>query len=235
MVASSYGTLVGGGSLLTIPALILLGIPPQTAIATNRFGVIGTSTAGWYKFGKKKLINYKIGIFLAVFFASGALIGANLMLRTDEIFLKKMVAIVTLVILLFVMFKDKIGIQERKHSVKNYEWILGAILFLGFGVYQGFYGAGSGTLISYVLVIFFGQTFIQSAATRKISGFVGSLSATIVFMLHKQVIYPIAITMFIAMLTGSYIGAHYSTKIGNVWTKRLFFAIVIIMALKLLI
>ena len=53
MFVSVLSTLVGGSSLLTIPTLILLGLPPHTAIGTDRFGIMGVCLAGWYKFHKK--------------------------------------------------------------------------------------------------------------------------------------------------------------------------------------
>lgn len=53
IVAGGYGTLVGGSSLLTIPILILLGVPPHTAVASNRLGVMGITTSGLYKLNQK--------------------------------------------------------------------------------------------------------------------------------------------------------------------------------------
>ena len=66
ILAAAFGTLIGGSSIITIPTLILLGLPPHTAIGTDRFGIIGVGLAGWYKFQKKGLINYRIGLIVAI-------------------------------------------------------------------------------------------------------------------------------------------------------------------------
>ncbi|MDF1592449.1 MAG: sulfite exporter TauE/SafE family protein [Desulfobacterales bacterium] len=58
--ASAFGTLIGGTSLITIPLLIVLGLPPHTAIGTDRFGVMGIGWAGLYKFHHKKFIDYRL-------------------------------------------------------------------------------------------------------------------------------------------------------------------------------
>jgi uncharacterized membrane protein YfcA len=173
LIAGSYGTLVGGGSLITIPTLILLGLPPHTAIGTNRLGVMGNPTAGWYEFKK--------------------------------------------------------GIR----AITKQDYIIGASLSFVISIYSGFYGAGAGTLLTYVLVLFFGQTFLEGAATRKIAQFISTAMAIVIFAIGGVIHYPLGIALFIGNLIGSYIGAHYSERIGNIWIKRLFFAVVSIMAIKL--
>ena len=76
---------------------------------------------------------------------------------------------------------------------------------------------------------------MESAGTRKIMTLLVTAAATFIFIVGGVIDYPIGISLFLGMSLGSYIGAHYSDKIGNVWIKRLFFMIVIIMAIKLLV
>ena len=91
--ASAFGTLIGGSSIVTIPALILFGLPPHTAIGTDRFGIIGVGISGWYKFHKKGLINYKIGLIVAVPVLFGTALGANLVLQISESVLKHVIVV----------------------------------------------------------------------------------------------------------------------------------------------
>ena len=66
LIVSVMGTLIGGSSVFTIPTLLLLGVPPHTAIGTDRFGIMGITIAGWYQFHRKGLVDYKTGIILAI-------------------------------------------------------------------------------------------------------------------------------------------------------------------------
>ena len=232
--AALFGTLVGGGSLLTIPLLMFLGLPPHIAIATNRLGVTGLGVAGWYKFGKKKLINYKIAWIIGISALLGSILGANLMLQTNETVLRYVVAGITFVILVFIMAKPKLGIEKTKHIIKNHEYVIGAIIGFFLGIYGGFYGAGVGTFLAYLFILLFGQTFLESAGTRKIPVLLISTMAAIIFAFNRVIVYHVAIVLFAGMFIGSYIGAHYSDRIGNVWIKRLFFVIVLAMVVKLL-
>ena len=236
MIGGSIGTLVGGGSFITIPTLILLGLPPHTAIGTDRLGMTGIGSAGWYKFHKKGMIDYKIGFILGFATMLGSLLGANLVFQINEEILKRAVAVITILILFFItIITPKMGIEKNNHVVKNHEYLIGAVGSFFLGIYGGFYGAGTATFISYILLLLFKQTFLECAATVKIAALLMCAMAASIFAINGAVHYFLAISMFIGSFIGSYIGAHYSDTIGNVWIKRLFSVIVLIMAIKLLV
>jgi uncharacterized membrane protein YfcA len=234
-IGGFFDSLVGGGSLFTIPALIFLGLPPAFAIGTNRLGVSGMDLAGWYKFKKKKLVDHRISLILLVPAVIGAVIGANLVLEFNEEILKKIIAAITFAVLIMIMFNSKIGIEKTKHQRGKIHLVIGVIIALILGVYGGFYGAGVGTFLAYLLILFFGQTFLESAGTRKLPNLALSIVAAIVFAYHGVIDYFFAAIVFAGGVIGSYVGAHYSDRIGNVWIKRAFFVIVAVMVIKLVI
>lgn len=155
------------------------------------------------------------------------------MLQINEAILKKIIAILTILILFFISFKTNIGLENNKATVKNYEYFLGIFLSFIVGIYNGFYSSVSGTFLAYILILLFGQTFLESAATRKIPLTLSSGIAAIIFATKGAIFYPMGIGLFISSSIGAYIAANYSDRIGNVWIKRLFFIIVFIMAIKL--
>ena len=105
----------------------------------------------------------------------------------------------------------------------------------GIGFLVGFYGAMGGTLLLYILILWFGQTFLESAGTQKIAAMMMNAMAAIVFGLNDAVSYYLAVSLFCGCFIGSYIGAHYSDRIGNVWIRRLFIILLVILIIKLLI
>ena len=232
-IAGSFGTLVGGNSLITIPLLIFLGLPPHIAIGTNRFDAVGGLVAGLYKFQQKGMVDYKIGLAVGIPAVLGSIVGAHLVLQINEVLLKKIIAIFTMAILAFIVLRPQLGIEKTKHVIKHYKYALGAMSSLCIGTYGGFYGAGIGTFLSYLLILLFGQTFLESAGTRKIATLSVSVMAAMIFAISGVIIYSVGIVMFTGLFIGSYIGAHYADKIGNVWLKRLFFVVVATMAIKL--
>jgi len=233
IVASTYGALVGGGSFLMVPTLIFLGIPPHTAIASNRAGFLGLFFPSIYKFHQKKLINWKIGWAIGVPAFLGAYFGAHFLFQVDEELLKKLIGIVALLVLICVILKKEIGMQSRTRKTHILEYILGGIFAFGAGFLGSLVG-GVGTYLSYILLLFFGQTFLESAGTRKIAGLLIAAMATTVFISKGAVDYQIAGILFAGTWVGAYIGAHYSEQIGNLWTRRGFIIIVGIMSIKLI-
>ncbi len=234
VVASFYGTLVGGGSLITIPVLILLGLPPHTAIGTDRLGITGLGIAGWYKFHEKKMINYRIGLTIGIPTLLGSLLGATVVLKVDPALLKKIIAVTTGIVLIFAAVKQNIGIEKTQQTIGKREYLLGVFLSFLMGGYGGFYGPMASTFLLYLLIFLFGQTFLEGAATVKIAGAFMTSVAALVFALHGAINYPFAAALFVGCFLGSYLGAHYSDRIGNIWMKRVFIVVVLIMVIKLL-
>jgi len=235
VIAGPFGSLVGGESSFIIPFLIFLGLPPHNAIATNRFGLTGGLIASWYKFHQKRMIDYKIGFSVAIPALIGSVVGANLVLQVNEALLKKVIAIIIMTILALIVARPRLGIEKTERAIKTYQWASGAIGSFFIGAYGGFCGAGAGTLFSYLLIILFGQTFLESAATRKIAALLATVMAVAVFAISGVIVYSCGVALLAGLSIGFYLGAHYSDKIGNVWIKRLFFVVVLIMAIKLLL
>ncbi|MDI7258576.1 MAG: sulfite exporter TauE/SafE family protein [Thermodesulfobacteriota bacterium] len=235
IIGGSYGTLVGGTSLITIPLFIFLGLPPHTAIGTDRLGISGLTIAGWYKFHEKGLIDYKIGLATGFAALVGSFLGANLVMEISVAILKKVVAIATLGGVILVAVQPNLGIDRRDHIITKPEYGMGLAATFLVGVYGGFYGAMAGTFSLYVLLFVFKRTFLEGTATLKISAFMMTTTAALVFASKGAIHYPMAAAMFSGCAIGSYFGAHYSDRIGNVWIKRIFIVMVLIMVIKLLI
>lgn len=232
LIGGVYGTLVGAGNIIIIPLLIFLGFPVYESLAVSRVGTLGLTSSGYYQFRKKGLVNHKIAFFIATFSVIGAYFGTKLVLTVNAAILQKIIGIIMLVILIFTLLNKNIGLKTKKLRKRHY--IIGSFLSLLFGFYSGFIGLAAGVFLIYLSVLVFGQTFLKSAATIKIPGFVSSLMVVIIFWINGKIIWSIAIILFIAMAIGSYIGVRYSEKIGNVWLRRSLLVVVGVMALRLL-
>ena len=233
--ASIFGTLVGGSSLVTIPTLLLLGVSPHTAIGTDRFGIMGVCIAGWYQFHKKGLVNYRVGLTMAVPVLFGSFIGANLVFEISESVLKLIIILVSIVCLGVLLLNPNFGVGGSMRRFGWFTYIVGGAMTFAVGVYAGFYGAMGGTLLMYVLILWFGQSFLESAGTLKIAALVMNGIAAVVFAFNGAVDYHLAIPMFCGCSIGSLVGGHYAERIGNIWIRRLFLVLLAVLILKLII
>jgi uncharacterized membrane protein YfcA len=233
-LASIVGSVIGGASLVTIPLLILLGLPTHTAIGTDRFGVMGIGVMGWYLFHRKGMIDYKVGVATGIPILAGSFLGAHLVLQINESSLKLVIAVISALLLPIIILSPKMGIEKRERTLRKHDYLVGAFLTFVVGMYGGFYGAMAATFLAYVLVLWFSQTFLESAATLKIGSLSMTGTAAAVFAYNGAVHYPLAITIFCGCCIGSLIGVHYSVKLGSVWIKRVFMLLVLIMIIKLI-
>ena len=235
MVGGFFNVYVGAGSLLTIPVLMILGLPAHIAIATNRLGVTGSDIAGWYEFHRKKMIDYRAAVIIAVPSLAGAVIGANLMLAIDEAMLRRVIAFITLGILALIFFRPEAGILNSQEKIKKGHVICAVITSFIVGIYGGFYGAGAGTFLFYILIFCFGETFIESAGTHALANLSFSVMAAVIFAYNGAINYLWAVPLFIGSFAGSFISAYYAERIGNVLLRRIFFTVVILVVIKLFV
>ncbi|OGT47351.1 MAG: hypothetical protein A3E82_02075, partial [Gammaproteobacteria bacterium RIFCSPHIGHO2_12_FULL_38_11] len=165
LVTSFVGTNTGGSSLVTIPAMIAFGLPPQVAIACARVTSIGTLVAGIRAFHAKKKVDYKIALPAAIVSLIGSCIGAVMMAHFSVIHLNRAIGILTLCLLSIpFIFKSK---KTQSKPASKYKKFVGYSLFLFTSMIGGFYG-GQGLITTYLFVIFFNKTISESAGTRKV-------------------------------------------------------------------
>lgn len=232
LVSSFFGTMVGGGTLLSLPLLIIAGLPPQVAIATERFGGLGQTTASFLKFSGSKKIVWKYVTLLTVISLAGSLIGSNILIKTDPRRLHSVVGLTLIFLLPLIFLKPDLGIQNVKTS-KN-KIVAGSLIYFLIQTFAAFFGGGTGILASFILMFFFGLTIIESTATKIIPWFFLSTSSLAIFALNGIVNYKIGAILLMGMVLGGYTGAHVALKKGDAWVRRLFSVLVFISTLKLL-
>lgn len=233
MIGGVFGTLVGGGSMLTIPVLILLGLSPHEAIGTDRLGVTGVGIAGLYTFHRKGLVNYRLGFWVGIPVLVGSFIGANLAFQISTAVMKTIIAFMTLILLITVAVKRDVGVRPAGRPLMRRDFALGVAASVLTGAYGGFYGAGAATFLFYIMVLIFRQTFLEAAASLKIGAILMTATSAATFAYHGAVHYPLAGAMFAGSCLGSFLGAQYSDRIGNIWIKRIFIGVVVLIVAKM--
>jgi|GEM_PF-419679 len=232
IVSGFFGAIAGGGGLISIPFLLFLGIPPQVALATNKFGGLGLSIGAIYKFFKEKRIVwiYAIGLSAAGILAS--LIGSRILIEIEPKHLNVFVAFLLIILAPTVFLSKNFGMIEKNRSPKFHFW--GYFFYFIISILASIMGGFGAILISGV-IYFFGLTIIKANATELISYTALSISATIIYMFNGLIDYKLLLCLFPGMSIGGYIGAHTTIRKGNSWVKIIFIAVIIFSALKLLI
>lgn len=233
LLTSAVGVVTGSNSLIAVPAMFQFGVPARVAVATNMFALVFMSVGGTIPFLRNRTIDVKrISPLLVITLASSAL-GALLVGYITDQGLKLIVSAAMIAVSIFILVKRDSGVEEQA-AVSDRSLAVSFILTFILGVYGGLFSGGYVTILTAVLVAFFGMTMSQSVAATKLINVVSSTIATAVFMWQGLVDYKLGIILGVTMFVGAYVGAHYATKLSDVWLKRIFLITVLLLAIKTL-
>lgn len=233
LLTSAVGVVTGSNSLIAVPAMFQFGVPARVAVATNMFALVFMSVGGTIPFLRNRTIDVKrISPLLVITLASSAL-GALLVGYITDQGLKLIVSAAMIAVSIFILVKRDSGVEEQA-AVSDRSLAVSFILTFILGVYGGLFSGGYVTILTAVLVAFFGMTMSQSVAATKLINVVSSTIATAVFMWQGLVNYKLGIILGVTMFVGAYVGAHYATKLSDVWLKRIFLITVLLLAIKTL-
>lgn len=232
LVTGFFDSTIGAGGLFCVPSLILLGLPPQVAIATDRFGTIGQSLTAGYAYWKAKKIVWKYVPIFAILSLGGAAIGTSLLLTVDAGTLQKIISVLSLLLLIIVIAKRDVGVKHVSKSMLAKT--AGLVLYFLLMIFGGFFGQGMGPLLAFVLMYFIGLTLIEVLATSIIPWLVLSVASSVLFGLRGLINYQLGVVLLVGMSLGGYLGARVAIQKGDLWVKRLFVLFVIVISAKLL-
>ena len=224
--------IAGGGGLITLPAIMAMGVPPHLALGTNKLqGVFGSFTAT-LNFTKKGLIDYKECFVGIVFTFIGALIGATLILFLNANFLKIIIPFLLIAIFIYTLFMPKIGESDR--AAKMNERLFYAIFGLILGFYDGFFGPGAGSFWMFAMVALIGLNLKKAVAHTKALNFTSNIVALGVFVAGGQILWLVGFLMAVGQILGAYFGSNLVIKKEVKFIRTTFLIVVAATICKLL-
>ena len=232
-IAGFINTIAGGGSLLTLPVLIFMGLPPSVANGTNRIGIILQMLAGSAGFKSKGITTFPFSIYLGVSALIGAVIGAQIAVDIKGDTFNKVLSFVMIAVVLLIVFKPKLKTKELiERTTGKYLWV-GCIAFFVFGIYGGFINAGLGFILILFLHYFNHLSLVKSNATKAVVIVIYMSAALLVFILNDKVDWKIGLIMAIGTSLGGWFASRFSVKKGDGFIKIFLVVIVSFMAVKL--
>lgn len=232
-IAGVINTLAGGGSLITLPVLIFMGLPPNVANGTNRIGILIQMLAGSAGFKSKGITTFPFSIYLGISALIGSLIGAQIAVDIKGETFNKVLSFVMFAVVLLIVLKPKLKAKELiERTTGKHLWI-SCTAFFFFGIYGGFLNAGLGFVLILFLHFFNHLSLIKSNATKAVIIIIYMSGALIVFILNDAINWKIGLTMAIGTSLGGWFGSRFSVKKGDGFIKVFLIVMVSIMAVKL--
>ena len=234
LIAGFIDAIVGGGGLLTLPALIAIGVPTPLVLGTNKLAGAVAVFSSAYVFWRKHLFRPQTWVYVVFAVMIGAILGTVTVHLLNTLWLAKIIPVLIIVIVVYMALPKSL---KNKGRGRNYAppKLSSRILGAGLGFYDGFFGPGLGSFWATSLVCFYKLDLLQATAIAKMMNFASSSTASVVFAAYGSIDYPISIALMLGYVTGSYFGAHSATRHGQKLIKPIFLVVVSVIAGKLIL
>jgi len=232
-LTSVVGVVTGSNSLIAVPVMFQFGIDPRVAVGTNMFALVFMSAGGTIPFLRQGKIEFQKILPLLGLTIIGSALGAAIVGLITGDAIRLIVSVAMIVVVVFTLLKRQSGVKPA-HQASTAASVLTFVLTFLLGIYGGLYSGGYVTILTAVLVAFYGMTYSESVANTKFINVFSSLVATLVFMWQGLVDYRLGLVLGVTMFAGAYAGAHYVTKLNDIWIRRIFLTAVVILAIKTL-
>ena len=230
LVAMTIGTLAGGGGLITVPAMLLMGIPIHSVIGASKVSTTVSSFSTFLTVLLKKQITLKESFWIIPVSLTGGFTGGFIATRLTENTMYN-VAVVLLIFAFLTSFfsnADFMGEEDLRPTK------VGVPGLFGIGIYDGMFGPGQGTLLLYL----FGHlriAYIRSIGFVRLATFSSGFGAVISYIAMGKIIWPIALVLMAGSLSGAQIGVRLAEKLNPRYVKTLLRVVTIALIIQLIV
>ena len=232
-VVGFINTVAGGGSLISLPVLIFLGLPPSVANGTNRIAIVIQNAIGVAGFKSKGVSTFPFNLYLGLSALIGAIIGAQIAVDIKGETFNRILAIIMIAVVAIIVLKPKISTDQLQERLTGkYLW-LGIIAFFFMGIYGGFINAGIGFVILLFLHYVNHMSLVRANATKVAVVFIYTLSALAVFLYNDKVLWKVGLVLALGNGTGAWFSSRISVSRGDNYIKGFLVVMVVAMAIRL--
>ena len=233
VVAGFINTLAGSGSLLTLPLLIVLGLPANVANATNRVGVLLQNVVAVTTFRRRGALPLTGAWKLILPSVVGGVIGAALAVDLDEELLRQTIGVLMLVLIAVMLLNPERWIAAHV-APRQPRLTVEVPLFFAIGIYGGFIQVSVGLFLLAGLVLSAGYNVIAANAMKNLIVLVFTAAALVVFVVHDQVEWMLGLLLGAGQALGAWLAAHVAVKRGARFVRWFVVVVTIAAALALL-
>jgi len=229
--AGLVDAVAGGGGLVALPVLLSSGMPPLTALGTNRLQSCAGEMIAMGHFLQSGKLKLKSVAWCIVFVILGSSIGTIAVQAIHNATLTKIIPFLLLLLILYSLISRRLFVQQEKPKLKPL-WFAG-IFGVFIGAYNGFFGPGTGAIWTTCFIFFLALDAQQAVMRTKPVNIAGNIISVFWFMLQGHVMWSVAFTMALGQIFGASIGARLVLTKGSRFIRVAFIIVVVLMTVNL--
>lgn len=233
--AGFIDSLAGGGGIITLPAYLAFGLPPNLLLGTNKVSSVMGTAVSVLKFKDKIRIEKSILLKMVILAAVAAPAGAGLSRLIPPEKLRIVVLALLPLVALFVLKNKDFGAKRNRYKItpkkaRRNRYVVSAAV----SCYDGFFGPGTGTMFAVFLTRFAGFDLLRSTATAKLLNFSSNLFSLILFFAVGAADLRLGLLMGLFNIAGNWCGASLGKKKGQAIIRPMIVCVCFLIAAKLL-
>lgn len=224
----------GGGGLISLPAYIFAGLPIHYSIATNKLSSTCGTGLATVRFIKHGMVNYRLAVPSVICAVAGSSLGARLSLIMSEQVMKKVLLIVLPIAAFFVLNKKLFKDRGSDAKADRRTFIVSGLAAFIIGLYDGFYGPGTGTFLIIAFTVFARTGLAAANGQTKVINLTTNITSLTIFFLHGQVVIPLGIAGALCNMAGNYLGAGFAMEKGSRIVRPVILIVLFLLLIKVL-
>ena len=229
-LAGFVDSVVGGGGLIQLPALLLflprdVSADLASVFGTNKMASIAGTGVAVVQYARRVPIAWASILPAAIVAFASSYAGALAVSRFERALLEPVILALLVGVALYTYLKPDLGSLHAPAFSRHHERSLGVIMGAVLGFYDGFFGPGMGSFLIFAFVGLFGFDFLTASASAKVINFATNLSALALFASTGHVLFEYAIPMALCQVLGSMAGTRLAMKRGNRFVRGLFLVV----------
>ncbi len=227
VVCGFINTLAGSGSLISLPALMFIGLDPHVANGTNRIGIFFQNIVSSATFYRNKMLDIKTGFYLALPTILGSVAGAFIVLELPSRIVEIVVAVVMFIMLIPMFINSKRWLHGKDISLQKINYPLRITIFFLIGVYGGFIQAGVGIFLLAALVMNAGYDLVKANALKVFINLIFTPFALGVFIISGKIDLVAGLVLAAGNSAGAYFASHMAIKKGAGFVRYIVVAVIL--------
>lgn len=236
LIANTFSALAGGGAgLIQFPVLLFLGLPFSIALATHKVASVALGIGASVRYFKEDLVQRHFAIFMLMVGVPAVILGSFAAIEIPDVFAKVALGLLTMSLGMYSIFQTQLGQTYTPQHHDKSGFITGGLLLFLIGFLNGSIASGTGLFATILLVKWFGMDYKRAVAyTLVVVGLFWNGVGGVTLAIISQVKWAWIPALLLGSFVGGYLGAHLAILKGNLWIKRGYEIVTILVGLNLL-
>jgi uncharacterized membrane protein YfcA len=234
IIAGFLNVMAGGGSLLTVPVLVFMGLPGPVANGTNRIAILAQNVTAIATFARMGFRDFRLSLSLAACAIPGAVAGALIGVHLEGVWFNRALAVIMLGVMVIMHFDRGATARSESYQPTSRQLRNGHLLMVGAGFWGGFIQLGVGFIIMPILNRVMGLDLVRTNMHKVFIVAVYTIVALSIFASQIELLWVVGIALAVGNSIGGYLGAHFTVSKGERLVRLVLNLVLVAFIIKLL-